>query len=165
MARIRKMQQKCQVNCYSLQLLSWRMFSAAYEVQTVTCPVEVQLWWLMPWRGVWCVGGFGTFHAWLNSFIHFVMYIYYAMSALGPRYQKYLWWKKYMTSMQIVRYSTLLHVFVQSFLLVSSTWPLHFNLLCCTTLPSRVYVITAVTTHSVWYLFQSCFKLGYGILR
>ena len=47
-------------------------------------------------------GGFSTFHAWLNSFIHFVMYIYYALSALGPRYQKYLWWKKYMTSMQIV---------------------------------------------------------------
>jgi len=30
------------------------------------------------------------------------MYIYYALSALGPRYQKYLWWKKYMTTMQIV---------------------------------------------------------------
>ena len=43
MARIRKMQQKRQVNCYSLQLLSRRMFSAAYEIQTVTCLVEVQL--------------------------------------------------------------------------------------------------------------------------
>ena len=51
------------------------------------------------------LGGFGTFHAWLNSFIHFVMYIYYALSALGPRYQKYLWWKKYMTSLQIVSIS------------------------------------------------------------
>lgn len=51
---------------------------------------------------LWHAGGFGTFHAWLNSFIHFVMYIYYALSALGPKYQKYLWWKKYMTSMQIV---------------------------------------------------------------
>jgi len=30
------------------------------------------------------------------------MYIYYALSALGPRYHKYLWWKKYMTSLQIV---------------------------------------------------------------
>ena len=43
MAWIRKMQQKHQVNCYSPQLLSWRMFSAAYEIQTVTCLVEVQL--------------------------------------------------------------------------------------------------------------------------
>ncbi|KAH3832237.1 hypothetical protein DPMN_105518 [Dreissena polymorpha] len=47
-------------------------------------------------------GGFGTFHALLNSFIHLVMYTYYFMAALGPRYQKYLWWKKYMTKMQIV---------------------------------------------------------------
>lgn len=30
------------------------------------------------------------------------MYTYYGMAALGPKYQKYLWWKKYMTSMQIV---------------------------------------------------------------
>lgn len=48
------------------------------------------------------VGGFGTFHSMLNSFIHLVMYTYYGMAALGPKYQKYLWWKKYMTSMQIV---------------------------------------------------------------
>ena len=47
-------------------------------------------------------GGFGTFHAFLNSWIHFMMYIYYGMAGLGPAFQKYLWWKKYMTSMQIV---------------------------------------------------------------
>ena len=51
---------------------------------------------------LWYVGGLGTFFAWINSFIHVVMYTYYGMSALGPRFQKYLWWKKYMTSMQIV---------------------------------------------------------------
>ena len=47
-------------------------------------------------------GGFVTFHAMLNSFIHVVMYTYYGLAALGPQYQKYLWWKKYMTTMQIV---------------------------------------------------------------
>ena len=47
-------------------------------------------------------GGFGTFHSMLNSFIHLVMYTYYGLAALGPKYQKYLWWKKYMTKMQIV---------------------------------------------------------------
>ena len=30
------------------------------------------------------------------------MYTYYGISALGPRFQKYLWWKKYMTKIQIV---------------------------------------------------------------
>ena len=47
-------------------------------------------------------GGFGTFHSMLNSFIHLMMYTYYGLSALGPRFAKFLWWKKYMTSMQIV---------------------------------------------------------------
>ncbi|ESO07753.1 hypothetical protein HELRODRAFT_76239 [Helobdella robusta] len=49
-------------------------------------------------------GGFGTFHAWLNSFIHFLMYIYYGLSAMGPAYQKFIWWKKYMTTMQITQF-------------------------------------------------------------
>lgn len=57
------------------------------------------------WFGVKFVGGgFGTFHSMLNSFIHLVMYTYYGMAALGPKYQKYLWWKKYMTSMQITQF-------------------------------------------------------------
>lgn len=31
------------------------------------------------------------------------MYTYYLLAALGPQVQKYLWWKKYLTIMQIVR--------------------------------------------------------------
>lgn len=47
-------------------------------------------------------GGLGTFHALLNCCVHVVMYTYYALSAMGPAYQKYLWWKKYMTTIQLV---------------------------------------------------------------
>ncbi|RUS88561.1 hypothetical protein EGW08_003661, partial [Elysia chlorotica] len=55
------------------------------------------------WFGVKFVpGGFGTFHSLLNSFIHLMMYTYYGLSAMGPAFHKYLWWKKYMTKMQIV---------------------------------------------------------------
>jgi len=38
----------------------------------------------------------------INSFIHILMYTYYGASALGPQIQKYLWWKKYLTSLQLV---------------------------------------------------------------
>ena len=38
----------------------------------------------------------------LNSFIHTIMYSYYGLSALGPAVQKHLWWKKYLTQMQLV---------------------------------------------------------------
>ncbi|XP_012939687.1 elongation of very long chain fatty acids protein 7-like [Aplysia californica] len=55
------------------------------------------------WFGVKLVpGGFGTFHSMINSWIHFMMYMYYGLSALGPAFQKYLWWKKYMTTLQLV---------------------------------------------------------------
>lgn len=44
----------------------------------------------------------------LNSLVHTVMYGYYGLSALGPSVQKYLWWKKYITQLQLVRFLCLL---------------------------------------------------------
>lgn len=38
----------------------------------------------------------------INSFVHIVMYSYYLLSAFGPKIQKYLWWKKHITNMQMV---------------------------------------------------------------
>lgn len=49
-------------------------------------------------------GGNATFPNILNNFVHVCMYFYYMMSAMGPQYQKYLWWKKYMTELQIVQF-------------------------------------------------------------
>lgn len=48
-------------------------------------------------------GGMGSFHAMVNSSVHVVMYFYYGLSAAGPHFQKFLWWKKYMTAIQLVR--------------------------------------------------------------
>jgi len=44
----------------------------------------------------------GFFVGMVNSFIHTLMYVYYAVAALGPKWQKYLWWKRYMTKLQLV---------------------------------------------------------------
>ena len=41
--------------------------------------------------------------AMLNSFVHVLMYLYYGLSAIGPQMQPYLWWKKYLTMVQLVR--------------------------------------------------------------
>ncbi|XP_053687079.1 elongation of very long chain fatty acids protein 7 [Sabethes cyaneus] len=49
-------------------------------------------------------GGNATFPNIINNFVHILMYFYYMLSAMGPRYQKYLWWKKYMTEVQIVQF-------------------------------------------------------------
>ena len=40
----------------------------------------------------------------INSFIHVVMYSYYALASFGPSIQKYLWWKKYITQMQMIQF-------------------------------------------------------------
>lgn len=42
-----------------------------------------------------------------NTTVHILMYGYYFLAALGPSVRKYLWWKKYLTSIQIVCIQTL----------------------------------------------------------
>ncbi|XP_034559765.1 elongation of very long chain fatty acids protein 1a [Notolabrus celidotus] len=64
---------------------------------------------VMPWTWWWGVsltpvGGMGSFHALVNSAVHVIMYFYYFLSAAGPRFKKYLWWKKYMTAIQLTQF-------------------------------------------------------------
>ncbi|KAL3898474.1 MAG: hypothetical protein SGCHY_002717 [Lobulomycetales sp.] len=54
----------------------------------------------------------------INLFVHVVMYYYYALSAIGIR----VWWKKYLTSLQIAQFVVdLVTIFYASFVLVSSS--------------------------------------------
>ncbi len=56
------------------------------------------------WIGIrWVPGGAAYFGAMLNSLVHVFMYSYYLLAAMGPAYKKYLWWKPYITKMQLVR--------------------------------------------------------------
>ncbi|KAL5502242.1 hypothetical protein EMCRGX_G008987 [Ephydatia muelleri] len=65
----------------------------------------VMIWWMVT---KWYGGGNSFFSAMLNSFVHVVMYTYYLLSALGPRVRKYLWWKKYLTGMQLIQFLVML---------------------------------------------------------
>nr|UTO68444.1 elongation of very long chain fatty acids protein 1 [Daphnia magna] len=57
------------------------------------------------WPGIRFVcGGHGSFFAFLNSLVHVVMYFYYFLAAMGPQVQKYLGWKKYLTTFQMVQF-------------------------------------------------------------
>lgn len=61
----------------------------------------------------WCYlkllpGEQGIVIGFLNSLVHVVMYSYYLIAALGPSYRKYLWWKKYMTWMQLAQFGIML---------------------------------------------------------
>eukprot|EP00096_Caligus_rogercresseyi_P013100 TRINITY_DN5756_c1_g1_i1.p1 TRINITY_DN5756_c1_g1~~TRINITY_DN5756_c1_g1_i1.p1 ORF type:complete len:288 (+),score=60.33 TRINITY_DN5756_c1_g1_i1:336-1199(+) len=57
------------------------------------------------WPGARFVpGGHATFFGLCNSFIHIFMYLYYFFTAMGPKYQKYCWWKQHMTTMQMIQF-------------------------------------------------------------
>nr|QMX41497.1 very long chain fatty acid elongation protein ELO3 [Dioryctria abietella] len=68
-------------------------------------------------------GGHSTFFALLNSFVHIVMYFYYMVSAMGPKYQKYVWWKKYLTAFQIVQFVAIFTHQLQVLFRPSCTYP------------------------------------------
>ncbi|KAH9383677.1 hypothetical protein HPB48_025443 [Haemaphysalis longicornis] len=40
----------------------------------------------------------------VNAFVHVVMYSYYFLAALGPSVRKHLWWKRYITQLQIAQF-------------------------------------------------------------
>jgi hypothetical protein len=67
---------------------------------------------LMPMYGwmlmAWVPGGQSTFGGFFNAIVHSIMYSYYFVAAMGPQYQKYLWWKRYLTSLQIVQFVAVL---------------------------------------------------------
>ena len=44
----------------------------------------------------------GFFVPLLNTFVHIFVYSYYGLAVFGPSMQKYLWWKKYLTKLQLV---------------------------------------------------------------
>lgn len=44
----------------------------------------------------------------LNTPIHTVMYAYYGLAAFGPQMTPFLWWKRYLTQLQIVQFVLLL---------------------------------------------------------
>lgn len=79
----------------------------------------------------------------INSFVHIIMYSYYLLAAMGPRVQKYLWWKKHITNLQMVSIpiaprhpsTQQIHLFNNSFLnflfRFNSVWHSFIRPNCC----------------------------------
>lgn len=70
-------------------------------------------------------GGNNAFFPWLNSGVHTVMYAYYAASTFHYL-RPYLWWKKYITQMQMIQFiAVIVHSFY-SMSLPGCEWPKMF---------------------------------------
>merc|ERR1739838_1220287 len=62
-------------------------------------------WWLAV---KYVPGGQAFFIGMANSFVHVIMYAYYALTCLGPAVQKHLWWKRYLTKLQLIQFLLIL---------------------------------------------------------
>ncbi|XP_026751278.1 elongation of very long chain fatty acids protein 7-like [Galleria mellonella] len=86
--------------------------------------------------------GDGAILALLNSIVHVVMYTYYLLSGLGPRFQKYLWWKKYVTKLQLTQFILML---------LYCVWT-HFSPRCQYAAPFTYFISANVTIFLVLFL-------------
>lgn len=60
---------------------------------------------LVWWTAVRFVpGGSAIIPIVVNSLVHVLMYTYYGLSAIGPSMQKYLWWKRHLTIIQLIQF-------------------------------------------------------------
>ncbi|KAM9796166.1 ELOVL fatty acid elongase 8b [Syngnathus typhle] len=61
------------------------------------------------WSAVkYTAGGQSFFVGLLNTLVHTVMYSYYGLAAMGPHLRKYLWWKSYLTCLQLLQFLLIL---------------------------------------------------------
>ncbi|XP_021370680.1 elongation of very long chain fatty acids protein 4-like [Mizuhopecten yessoensis] len=99
-------------------------------------------WWL----GVkFVAGGQAWFLAMLNCFVHILMYTYYGLSALGPHMQKYLWWKRYLTILQLSQFfAVILHTGYN--MTTDCDFPIGFNYAVF------IYAITLVLLFSNFFM-------------
>ncbi|XP_052749579.1 elongation of very long chain fatty acids protein AAEL008004-like [Galleria mellonella] len=64
-----------------------------------------------------------AFMASINCIIHGIISTHYGITSLGPGYEKYIWWKKYLTLVQSIQFVLVIaHLIVQVFI---SACPLH----------------------------------------
>jgi hypothetical protein len=76
----------------------------AWAVATYAPGKEQTLWVKRNHWHLFNTGGHGTLVQLLNTIVHVIMYSYYMIAGLGPRFQRFLWWKKYLTRIQLVKY-------------------------------------------------------------
>ncbi|CAL1268315.1 unnamed protein product [Larinioides sclopetarius] len=91
--------------------------------------VVLIFWWVLKTNEV----GFYLFiTVSINNSIHVIMYLYYGLAAIGPHMQKYLWWKKYLTTMQITQFVVILAYMMYGFLSGCETLNTSEMVLFCT---------------------------------
>ncbi|XP_004924759.1 elongation of very long chain fatty acids protein 7 isoform X1 [Bombyx mori] len=96
---------------------------------------------LLSWYGTkYYAGGQAIPEGTVNSFIHVIMYGYYLVAGLGPQYQKYLWWKKHLTSMQLIQFCLVLYLNVVGLFSQNCNYPKSLNVIVVTNCLAFLYM-------------------------
>ncbi|VVC28056.1 ELO family, conserved site,ELO family [Cinara cedri] len=90
-----------------------------------------------------------AYGAMLNSSVHIAMYGYYFLAALGPYMHKYLWWKVYVTRIQI------------SQLVIAVVYMAYLYKYDCT-MPRALSVTVIIDLFAFIYLFMNFYKVAYN---
>lgn len=78
---------------------------------------------LLCWVGVkFAAGGNNAFFPWINSGVHTIMYSYYALSTFESA-KPYLWWKKYITKIQMAQFILVIVHSLYSMAITGCKWP------------------------------------------
>ncbi|XP_043217006.1 elongation of very long chain fatty acids protein 2-like [Amphibalanus amphitrite] len=87
----------------------------------------------------------------INSFVHCVMYGYYLLASLGPRVRPYLWWKRYLTQLQLAQFA----------FIVVAAWTVQMPSMRCG-LPFWTCSMSAVYLVVLSALFLNFYRQSYG---
>ncbi|PNF22838.1 hypothetical protein B7P43_G02161 [Cryptotermes secundus] len=68
-------------------------------------------------------GGHGSIVGFLNTVVHAVMYSYYFVTSMWPEYKKNLWWKKYITQLQMGQFVFLAFHSFSAFIIKDCEYP------------------------------------------
>lgn len=100
------------------------------------------LWWI---GARYVAGGSSFLGAMFNCCVHVLMYSYYALSSLGGSIRKYLWWKKYLTAIQMLQFIAALVMGINA-IKIGCDFPMWMQYTCC------AYMLSFLVLFSDFYI-------------
>lgn len=71
----------------------------------------------------WLPGGPGSLLGIINCFVHVIMYSYYFATSIKPKLKESMWWKKYITQVQLTQFAILFVHFLYNSLADNCNYP------------------------------------------
>lgn len=95
-------------------------------------------------------GGHASLLPIVNSFVHSIMYFYYFLTSINSEVKKSIWWKKYVTQMQLAQFVLLT---------IHFSWPLIIERNC--DYPKIMLLCGVVQNLFMLILFSDFYKRSY----